>query len=121
MDRKSWTAKIKQTCKKMGVDVKAYAPIIDTLAVTLEQRDNALDQFIEDGARPVVEYTNKAGASNLVKNPMLTLWDDLNKSALAYWRELGLTPAGYKKIMGDAPKKEKESGLEAALLLAEKG
>ena len=43
------------------------------------------------------------------------LWDDLNKSALAYWRELGMTPSSYKKMTGDGPKKERPRGLEQAL------
>ena len=54
-----------------------------------------------EGAEPVREYTNKAGATNLTKNPLLILWDDLNKSALAYWRDLGLTPSSYKKLAGE--------------------
>ena len=50
------------------------------------------------------------------------LWDDLNKSALAYWRELGLTPSAYKKMTGDAVKKEKAAGgLAAALREIENG
>lgn len=61
------------------------------------------------------EYTNKAGATNLTKNPLLVLWDDLNKSALAYWRELGLTPSSYKKITGAAPETARPGGLAAAL------
>ena len=41
---------------------------------------------------------------------------DLNASALAYWRELGLTPAAYRRITGDAPAKApKRSALERAL------
>ena len=42
--------------------------------------------------------------------------DELNKTALAYWREMGLTPAAYKKLTGEGPKKEeKVKGLAAAL------
>ena len=48
----------------------------------------------------------------MTKNPLLVLWDDLNKSALAYWRELGLTPSSYKKMTGDTVK---AGGLAAAL------
>ena len=51
----------------------------------------------------------------MTKNPLLVLWDDLNKTALAYWRELGLTPSSYKKMTGDAPKKEKPQGLVEVL------
>lgn len=51
----------------------------------------------------------------MVKNPLLVLWDDLNKSALAYWRELGLTPAGLKRIDESAMKKKKKDSLAEAL------
>ena len=63
----------------------------------------------------MIEYTNKAGATNVIKNPLLVLWMDLNQSALALWRDLGLTPKGYKDITGDKQKKPKESALAAAL------
>lgn len=57
----------------------------------------------------------------MTKNPLLVLWDDLNKSALAYWRELGMTPSSYKKMTGDAPRLEKLDGLAAALASIEPG
>lgn len=63
----------------------------------------------------MIEYTNKGGSTNMTKNPLLTLWDDLNKSALAYWRELGLTPSSYKKMAGEGAKPEKRSALADAL------
>ena len=50
----------------------------------------------------------------MIKNPALVLWDDLNKSALAYWRDLGLTPAGLKKLNDDALK-EKQAGFSDLL------
>jgi len=51
----------------------------------------------------------------MVKNPLLILWDDLNKSALAYWRELGLTPSSFRKMTGGVKEKEEKGGLAAAL------
>ena len=68
----------------------------------------------------VIEYTNKGNATNMVKNPLLILWDDLNKSALAYWRELGLTPSSFRKMTGGAKEKEEKGGLAAALASLEK-
>ena len=88
---------------------------IETLADILEKRDDAARAYLDYGAEPLIEYTNKGGSTNLVKNPALILWDDLNKSALAYWRDLGLTPAGLKKIDDAALKKQKRSGLMEAL------
>lgn len=43
----------------------------------------------------------------MTKNPLLTTWDELNKTALSYWRELGLTPSSYKKLAGEGARKEK--------------
>ena len=115
MVAKTWKTKIKQQLRALGTDEQAFDSVISALSDVLEQRDAVYSQYIEEGSKPVREYTNKAGATNLTKNPLLILWDDLNKTALAYWRELGLTPSSYKKMTGEGPKKEKETGLAAAL------
>jgi hypothetical protein len=39
---------------------------------------------------------------------------DLNAQALAYWRDLGLTPAGFKRL-SDGIKAPQKTGLELAL------
>ena len=119
VDTGAWEKIIKKMCREKGITPKEYAPLITTLAGILEKRDNALDLYEDTGGNPVVRHTNKGGATNIVKNPLLILWDDLNKSALAYWRELGLTPSSYKKVSGDGPTKEKPSGLAAALMQIE--
>lgn len=115
MTRKKWKTKITEQCKDVGTYKTSFDPVIETLSDTLEQRDNVYKQFIEEGAMPIVEYTNKAGATNKSKNPLIILWDELNKSALAYWRDLGLTPAGLKKIDENAIKPPKKSPLAEAL------
>lgn len=115
MTAKMWKNLIKKQLKALGNEEPAYDSVISTLADILEQRDAVYEQFVDDGSEAVKEYTNKGGNTNLTKNPMLVLWDDLNKSALAYWRELGLTPSSYKKMTGDGPKKEKKGGLASAL------
>ena len=56
----------------------------------------------------IIEQTNKSGFTNKVKNPAFSVWDDLNKSALIYWRDLGLTPAGLKKINEEVFAKARE-------------
>ena len=88
MDTGAWEKIIKKMCREKGITPKEYAPLITTLAGILEKRDDALDLYEDTGGNPVVRHTNKGGATNIVKNPLLILWDDLNKSALAYWREL---------------------------------
>lgn len=115
MTKKQWENLIKKQLSSLGQQQEAYDSVISTLADILEQRDMVYWRFQEDGAFPVIEHTNKGGNTNITKNPLLVLWDDLNKSALAYWRELGLTPSSYKKITGEGPKKGKVNGLAAAL------
>ena len=115
MEAKKWEAKIRQMLKASEIEPKKYAPLIQTLASILEKRDLTLEHFELTGGKPVVMYTNKGGKSNPVKNPYLVLWDDLNKSALAYWRDLGLTPSSYRKMTGDTPKRESGGALAEAL------
>ncbi len=115
MTKKKWIERIKAQLEMLKTTEIAYDPVIETLAAILEKRDQLEAKYKKDGSRPVIEYTNKAGATNMIKNPLLTMWDDLNKSALAYWRELGLTPSAYKKITGENQKAEAHGGLAAAL------
>lgn len=114
MEQKKWKNKIKKACRNAGTYQPYFDHVIDSLASILEKRDEAEAQYIASGSLPVVEYTNKGGATNMSKNPALVLWDDLNKSALAYWRDLGLTPAGLKKLNEDALK-EKQAGFSDLL------
>lgn len=99
----------------LGLQDKAYDPIVDTLADILMQRDKAFAQLKKPGVTLIVEHTNKAGATNAAKNPQYVAWKELNDQALSYWRDLGLTPSAYKKMTGDGPKRETRGGLAAAL------
>lgn len=63
----------------------------------------------------LVKHTNKGGATNIEKNPALVLINELNRDALAYWRDLGLTPAGLKRIDENSMKPKKKSALADAL------
>lgn len=115
MDKAEWTKRIKRACRASGTYQAQYHDVVETLAEILQRRDEAAEVYQAGGANPVIQYTNKAGATNMSKNPALILWDDLNKSALAYWRELGLTPSSYRKMTGDGPHPEKGGALTQAL------
>ena len=115
MKQKAWQSKIKKCCVEAGTYRAFFDNAIDTLAAILEKRDDCEKEYVASGSKPVMSYINKFGAENTVKNPLLVLWDDLNKSALAYWRDLGLTPAGLKKIDEAALKGKPQSALEKAL------
>lgn len=115
MTKAKWQKLIWEQLAKLGTTDTAYASVVETLAELLEKRDQVGKTYKKYGSCPVIEYTNKAGATNLTKNPLLVMWDELNKSALAYWRELGLTPGSYRKMSGEGPSREKPGGLAAVL------
>ena len=116
MTAAQWKRKIKKATVDAGTYRNIFDAVIDTLSDVLEQRDSAKEQFLKSGGNMVISYTNKGGATNPSKNPFMLAWDDLNSTALSYWRELGLTPAALRKMTGTtAPAEEKKSGLAEAL------
>lgn len=109
MTKKKWISKIK---REMGdaYDVK-YKSVVDALAEILEQRDKVMEEYVDAGSHPVI-----FSGTITRKSPHMQLYCDLAKSALAYWRELGLTPSSLRKITGDNPAKDREvKGLVKAL------
>ncbi len=111
-----WRTRIVKCCEAAGTYKDYFGPVIDTLADILEKRDAVQQQFIDSGGELLVEYTNKAGATNLALNPLVKLVNDLNNTALTYWKELGLTAASLKKINEQAIKARIElSPLDKAL------
>ena len=116
MKSEAWKKRIKAACEAIGTYEPAYDDVIGTLADVLEKRDECDRLYKEDGSQPVTEHTNKGGGVYMERNPILRTWMELNTQALAYWRDLGLTPAGYKKLSEKAiDKGPKKSGLELAL------
>lgn len=101
MTKLEWQNRIKENTEKVGTYRPAFDDVIETLATILEQRDEAMKQYEQTGKHPVVTHTNKAGATNPAKNPCLVMWCDLNTQALAYWRDLGLTPSGLRKLSNE--------------------
>lgn len=114
MDKKKWKRLIKKQCESIGTYKKEFDSVIDTLADILEIRDNTLEEYRASGQGPLVEHVQDRGARNLKKNPALQIIQDLNTQALAYWKELGLTAAGLKKINGELTIKT-STGLEDIL------
>lgn len=120
MTARRWTKKIKEACVAAGTYQTYFDDVISTLATILEQRDNAYDLFIKSGGQTIVKYTNKGGATNPTRHPALKLMTELNQTALAYWRDLGLTPAGLRRINEEAMKPKKQTALAKALSDLEK-
>lgn len=115
MDRAGWKKEIKAACEAVGTYKPPFDHVIDTLAGILEARDDAQEQFEKSGGHTVVKHVNKGGNPNIVKNPALVVIDDLNKTALQYWRDLGLTPAGLRRIDEKAMKPQRASTLAEAM------
>lgn len=116
MTKEEWKKQITKQTKGIGTYQKEFVPIIDTLSDILSQRDAAYEEFINNGGESVTEFVSDRGATNLKKNPRLAVWMDLNTQALAFWRDLGLTAAGLKRLNESALKQEeKGSALEKAL------
>lgn len=113
---KTWKKKIIQATKDAGTYQPHYSAVIDTLSQIMADRDAVRDDYIRSGEHAVIMHTNKGGASNLTKNPLLVVIGDLNTQALAYWRDLGLTPKGFKALnAGAVTKKEDDHTLESVL------
>lgn len=121
MDKEAWKAKIEAACEAAGTYRPYFESVIDTLAGVMEMRDDAQEKFEASGGSSVVKHTNKGGASNIVKNPALVVIMDCNAQALAYWRDLGLTPAGLKKIDEQALRKQKRSSMSDLLRQMDNG
>lgn len=104
MNKSEWKEKITEACKSAGTYRTYFDTVIGTLAEIMEMRDDAMQKFKATGGNTVVSHTNRGGSTNIVKHPALVVIDEFNKTALAYWRDLGLTPAGLKRINEDALK-----------------
>lgn len=115
MVKEEWRQIITEACKEAGTYRPYFDSVIDTLAGIMENRDDAQQKFDEGGRQTVTERTIRGGAVNIVKHPALAILDDLNKTALSYWRDLGLTPAGLKRINEDALKEKERSTFSEVL------
>ena len=113
MNSKEWADRITFLCKQAGTYKTYFEEVINQLASIMETRDKAQEQFEKSGCTPVIRYTNKGGFVNLRKNPELVVMNECNQIALSYWRDLGLTPSGYKRLIGDTIEKHDTTFEEA--------
>ena len=109
MKRAQWEKKIKEQIKLDEIFLPSFHTTIKILAEILEERDRVYSLYQEQGAMPVIDFTSDRGAVNKKPNPLLRQWQELNTSALAYLRDLGLTAAGLRKLQGSLPKPEEKS------------
>lgn len=116
MKAETYKKKIIRDMKSIGTYQPEFMKTIENLAKIYEDMDVAREQFKKSGGNIVVKHTNKNGNTNLVKNPFFLAIEGLQNNILMYNRELGLTPAGYRKIKGQAAvPEEKRKGLADVL------
>lgn len=118
MNRSEYESLIWAAMKLNGTNKDQYALAVTTLSEILERRDE-VEQFYRQNSDPIVEHTNKAGATNFEQNPALRMLNDCNKTALLYMRELGLTPQSLRKINPEeaAEKKSRKTTLSKMINL----
>lgn len=98
MKKETWKKRITKACMDAGTYQEYFDSVITSLAEILEIRDQVKKYYNDSGAEPIVMRTNKGGHTNAEKNPILVVYDDMNQTAMQYWKELGLTPKGLKAI-----------------------
>ena len=99
MSKKKNTEKvIKNLMVMIGTYLSSFDLTISLLARMIDDYNQALDEFKKSGGQIVISHTNKEGHTNLVKNPHYQAIEGMRKDMLVYLRDLGLTPAGLKKI-----------------------
>ena len=106
MKATAWKKEIEKQIKFDAEYIPSFATTIKILSEMLEERDRIYEEYINTGARPVIEFTSDRGAVNLKPNPLLKLWQELNNTALQYCNALGITPTGLRKLGGQLPKDE---------------
>lgn len=117
---KQWKTDIVKCMKVTGTYNECFRIAIDTLSQILEKRDKVEEEFQASGQGMTVEHTNKAGALNIEQNPLIRMINDLNRDALTYMRECGITPKGLKMINDKALDAKKIDPFEELIRKIEK-
>lgn len=104
MNTAEWEDVLKAQIKFDRDYIPSFETTVQILSEMLAERDRVYKAYVDTGAQPVVNFTSDRGAINLKQNPLLKQWHDLNVAALSYLRDLGLTPAGLRKLQGQLPK-----------------
>lgn len=105
MEKKITTDEIKAEIIKYMEDIGTYNESfnmsITMLAKLMMDYINARAEWETNGSKIATEYTNKAGNTNVVKDPIYQSMEKLRMDILSYLKELGLTPSGLKKLKED--------------------
>lgn len=98
--------------KTLGVYKKEYNNLVDIYSGMLHQYHLFELEFEGSGYQITEEYTNKAGATNQRKVPLLTAMESLRKDIASYSDRLCLNP---KVLFAPEPEKGKQTNSGSAL------
>lgn len=102
--------------KRLNTYKEEFSPVITRYAEMRVQLEILMHQWYESGCVITEAYTNKAGATNNRKTALYQSIEALRKEIFEIENALGLTPAGLKRISGEAgAKADKQSKLEEVL------
>lgn len=115
---KGYTQKIRARMRQVGTYRPEFELTMERLAKVYMRTAEAEAQFNDEGKVILIEQATSTGSSKLVKNPLLSEIDSLNKQALEMETALGLTPAALKRVNETAMpsgQKQDDDPLTAAL------
>lgn len=115
MTQEQYKRDIVKKMKALGTYKAEFSHAIDGLSRALVDQEKTLGQFDASGGNIMIKHTNKAGATNAVKNPFYLALETLRQDIITYSRELGLTPASLKRINDSSMKVQKQSSLSQSL------
>lgn len=110
-----YKTEIEENMKALGTYKEEFDIIIDATANLLSDYEDAITKFKKSGGNIIIKHTNKAKETNAVKNPFYLAIETMRGQIIKYLYELGLTPAGLKKINDKSLAVQKESLLGKAL------
>lgn len=115
MQKGAWKKRINSQLENLGTYSPEYSVAIDSLADALAQYDSTMKQWRDSSKangfktlQMVVEYTNKAGATNLSRSPYYIITVQLRDQIIKYCKELGLSPTSLSKTTEVSGKKGDE-------------
>lgn len=115
MTSNQWKKRIVNTMIEVGTYQPSFDDAIGTLAGILERRDELEKELKNSKAAMIVKRTNARGHENIEQNPAFRLLNDMNRDALTFWRDFGLTPKGLKAITDNSIAESKADPLNEIL------
>lgn len=115
MTAEQYKKKIIKQMKNVGTYKADFSIIIEAYSKLLADYETSIEKFESSGGSIIIKHTNKAKETNLVKNPFYLAIETMRLQILKYSNELGLSPAGLKKINEKSLGDKKESALAKAL------